>query len=260
MRFRNALIGAVLLSLVLFGADRGGWLASPRSLLGSLTNPLQVGWMRVTQAATDRLGVLGEISSLAQENLALHAENDQYKADNAKLELLQKENETLRAELKVSAERQFNLEAAQVLGVVPSAGTKELLLGRGTTDGIKTGQVVIEGSVVLGKITAVEPEKATLQLLTDPSTELLAKTNRGASGILVGQFQSSDKLTKILQDATVSVGDTVFTSGEDNWPKDLVIGTISKVTRVEGELFQEADVTPALDLGNLEIVFIIRGT
>ena len=260
MRFRNALIVGVLISIILIGLDRAGLLSGPRSLVGTLTNPIQVGWTRVSQAALDRLGIAAEIGSLAGENLALRAENDQYKADNAKLELLRKENETLRTELGVSQVRKFSLEAAQVLGTVPSVGTKELLLDRGSGDGIKTGEVVTVGSVALGKIVAVEGDKSTLQLLTDPSAQVLARTSQGATGILVGQFQSSDKLTKILQDETVSVGDTVFTSGEDGWPKNLVIGTVSKVTRVEGELFQEADVTPSLDPGRLDIVFIIKGS
>lgn len=260
MRFRNALIAAAVSCLILLGLDRAGLLAGPRAAVGTLTNPIQVGWTRVSQAALDRLSIAAKIGSLAEENLALRAENDQYKADNAKLELLRKENETLRMELGVSQARKFNLEAAQVLGAVPSVGAKELLLGRGSADGVKIGDVVTSGSVALGRIVTVEGEKSTLQLLTDPSAQVLARTSQGATGILVGQFQSSDKLTKILQDETVSIGDTVFTSGEDGWPKDLVIGTVSKVTRVEGELFQEGDVTPSLDAGRLGVVFIIKGS
>lgn len=260
MRFRSGLVTLALVSLFLFSLDRAGALSVPRTLLGNAVNPLQVGWTRITQAALDRLGSIEQIGSLAEDNLSLRRENDQLKADNAELELLKNENVTLRQQLGVAADRGLRLAAAQVLGQPPSTTSRELILDQGSANGIKVGQIVIVGSVALGKVISVEPEKSTLQLLTDPAAQVLAKTSHGAKGLLIGQFQSSAKLTKILQEEVVNVGDQVMTAGGDGWPKDLIIGQVVRLARQEGELFQEAEVKPALRSADLEIVFIILGS
>jgi rod shape-determining protein MreC len=57
----------------------------------------------------------------------------------------------------------------------------------------------------------------------------------------------------------VQKGDIVLTSGlGGNFPKNLLIGQVTAVRQRDIELFQEADVAPAVNLGKLEIVFVIR--
>ncbi|NIV38763.1 MAG: rod shape-determining protein MreC, partial [Anaerolineae bacterium] len=60
------------------------------------------------------------------------------------------------------------------------------------------------------------------------------------------------------QGDTVSVGDTVFTSGlGGNFPRQLLIGQIIEADRKDYELYQSAIVQPTVDFDHLEAVLII---
>ena len=62
----------------------------------------------------------------------------------------------------------------------------------------------------------------------------------------------------IPQGDTVDVGDVVFTSGlGGNLPKRLVIGQVASVHKSDVEMFQEADIIPAVNLRDLESVMIL---
>ena len=53
-------------------------------------------------------------------------------------------------------------------------------------------------------------------------------------------------------------GDIVITSGfGGSFPKGLVIGQVSRVSRRDYEMFQQAVVRPTVDFGGLEQVLII---
>jgi rod shape-determining protein MreC len=56
----------------------------------------------------------------------------------------------------------------------------------------------------------------------------------------------------------IQAGDRVITSGlTGGFPKGLAIGTITRVNRVEGDLFQSAEILPEVDFSRLEEVLVI---
>ena len=58
--------------------------------------------------------------------------------------------------------------------------------------------------------------------------------------------------------SSIEVGDRVVTSGlTGEFPKGLMIGTITRVDKVEGELFQSAEILPDVDLSRLEEVLVV---
>ena len=60
------------------------------------------------------------------------------------------------------------------------------------------------------------------------------------------------------QDIPISENELVMTSGlGGNFPPDLVIGRVTQFEQSASELFQEAEVRPAVDFDRLEIVLII---
>lgn len=253
------LVIAVITALVLLSLDRAGILAGPRQALGNLMAPLQIGWYRTSLTISDKLLTISQIGSLSADNLKLRQENDQLKAKLAELGEVAKENSTLRKQLETPETTSFKLLVAQVVGALPTAVGKELQLAAGGSQGVKEGQVVTLGNVGLGQIASTTADRSTLRLTTDPQSKILATTGKGAHGVLVGEFQASARLTKVTQDETLNIGDVVFTTGEGDWPKRLVLGEITKVNKKDNELFQEAEVKPLANLDQLEEVFIIVG-
>ena len=79
-----------------------------------------------------------------------------------------------------------------------------------------------------------------------------------ASGLVEGQADGSLVMGAIPQGDTVSVGDTVFTSGlGGNFPRQILIGQVTAVERKDYALYQEATVEPTVDFQHLESVLII---
>jgi rod shape-determining protein MreC len=63
----------------------------------------------------------------------------------------------------------------------------------------------------------------------------------------------------INKDAEVRVGDEVETSGMGGiFPRSIMVGRVSKIYRDDTGLYQCADIVPAVDLSNLDIVFLIE--
>lgn len=259
MSWRTQFVTISIAVVLVIGFGRAGYLDGPRNVLATVLNPFQVGWYRLGQITSEKFGLITQIGTLSSDNFRLREDYDKLKSELAGLEAVQKDNLILRQQLGSSETRGFQLIAAQTLGFVPAIGTKELLLSVGSSGGAKIGQAVVNGKVVLGRISSVQSDRSTLRLLTDPQSRVVVSTLTGARGILVGQFQSSSKLTKVLQDEKLNVGDVVFTSGEDDWPVRLVIGEIIKVVKRDNELFQEAEVRPLVNYDKLQVVFIITG-
>jgi rod shape-determining protein MreC len=259
LKNRQLAAGLLITALLILGLDRVGILNGPRLALGGALIPIQIGWNRLGQSLIEKLTIVTEIGNLSSDNLKLRDENDHLKADLAQVGILKKENESLKAQLKTPQTASLRLVAADTLGFIPAAGTRQLLLSIGEAQGVKVGQAVVSGSSVLGKIATVRSDRSTLRLLTDPQAKILVRTSHDAKGILVGQFQSATKLTKVLQEESLNTGDLVLTSGEEDWPTNLVIGQIIKVIKRDNELFQEADVAPLLNYGRLQTVFVVVG-
>jgi rod shape-determining protein MreC len=96
-------------------------------------------------------------------------------------------------------------------------------------------------------------------LIIDQSSLVSALTqSTRASGLIQGQADASLTLHNVLQSDTLSVGDTVFTSGlGGNFPRQILIGQITKVERKDYELYQTAAVQATVDFDHLEAVLII---
>ncbi len=74
----------------------------------------------------------------------------------------------------------------------------------------------------------------------------------------MGRDRSTCLMKYIPLEAEIRVGDRIVTSGMGGvFPKGLVIGTVTQVTKREADLYQEALVKPNADLMRLEEVFVI---
>lgn len=257
MKRSSLALSLVIISLFLFGLDRAGLLNGPRQAASGLLTPVQLGWYRLQRGVGDQLAVVTQIGSLGQDNLKLREDNDALKATLVKLTNVQRENEALQRQLGSTVAKTFTLLTTQAVGFLPTPGTKELLLSAGNAQGVSLDAAVVDGDAGLGKVISVEVDRSTLRLITDPQSKVLVVTSKGAKGLLVGQFLSSAKLTKVLQEESLNVGDTIMTTGEDGWPARLVLGEVTKVAKIDNEIFQEAEMRPLVDFDHIDTVFVI---
>lgn len=249
---KRNLISLFFLALVILALERVGLLRG----LTSVGQPLQLAFYATTQNLKESFSTIFEIGSLREKNSQLSETTAFLEAENGRLKKLEEENKLLRDQLGIKQPEGVTLTQASVLGYSLATSRGFINLDKGEKAGIKVGDLALLAEIVLGKVSSVGPNSAQIQLLSDPESKILGETEAKAKGVVVGDFGSRMKLTKVLLDDDLQPGELVFTSGEEGMPKGLVVGKISKVKRLEAELFQEAEIEPLVDLNKLEIVFL----
>jgi rod shape-determining protein MreC len=154
---------------------------------------------------------------------------------------------------------------ADVIAQDPSGFKRALAIDRGATDGLDEGMVVLSksGSLV-GVVSLAYEEFAWLRLISDPNSavNITVLTEGGESsearGVAVGDLRSSLSLEMLPTEAAIQEGDLVITSGlGGNYPRTLLLGSVTSVEEKPQALSKRAMMEPAADLSSLDTVLII---
>jgi rod shape-determining protein MreC len=136
---------------------------------------------------------------------------------------------------------------------------KTLLINQGTSEGLRVGLAVLSDQGVVGRIIETSWHASRVLLMIDENSNIDALIQRSrAQGILQGAGAMGGNLKYISRTEEVLVGDVVLSAGLAGvFPKGLLLGTVTGVSRREGGLFQKIDVAPAVDFGKLEEVMAV---
>lgn len=202
---------------------------------------------------------------IKKENTRLKSELAQLSKDAKDFDELKAQNEKLRMMLDIKNENSdMDLVATSVISYGFESWKSTLKLDKGLKDGIKTGDVVITHSGLVGKITEVGRDYSVVTTLIDTSSKVSAKLERLDAFCMVSGDTSvfNDKLLMVKyinSESDISVGDVLHTSGDGGvYPKGLVIGKITKVTQNGDSLSKDAIVEPIVDISSLKDVLVIK--
>jgi rod shape-determining protein MreC len=196
---------------------------------------------------------------------------------------LRAENEGLRAELLDLAEANLQLREAlvssghldqivemrdgfevpmlpsTVAGLDVSPFFRSILVDRGSGHGVMAGNPVITHEGVVGLVTRTSEHAAKAMLVLDRQSAVDAVIQRSRTrGMVRGRGTGEPKFEFEARGGDVEVGDLVLTSGLGGvYPKGLKLGEVSALTDPGSSLIQFATVSPAVNFGRLEQVFLI---
>ncbi len=264
-RFHN-LIPVLLVVVTFIGlvSHRAGLLQPVESLFLRVTAPLQEGVSGVAGQFGQLAQTVRDLRTLRQRNQELEAENARLFLDNVRLREIAVEASLLRDLLDVpQVSASFEVQGARVAGNIigqdPSNLQRYVMLDVGEEAGIARNMPVVNDRGLVGRITEAGVGWSRVLLITDMSSSVNALTqSTRASGVVQGQPDGSLVMESIPQADTVSVGDTVFTSGlGGNFPRQILIGQVIEVQRKDYELYQTAVIQPTVDFQHLEIVLVI---
>lgn len=204
------------------------------------------------------VGVEAQREKLAQDNARLKAELEE--AQHAAQRTTQLEKLLgLKTHSKVPsvAARVVAAESSPFFRVVRI----RLELGRDDAD-VKPGMPVVAADGVVGRVQRVAGSFADVLLAVDPKCAIdVVDPRTGARGIVHGVASDNQyraRMEYLLKQDEVAVGDDVVTSGIGGpFPRDLPIGKITTVGKRDVGLYQEAEVTPAVDFNRLEHVLVL---
>lgn len=157
----------------------------------------------------------------------------------------------------------INKTTAKVISRSSSASSHNLVIDKGSLDGIAANSPVITSVGLVGKTATPDPHTTKVILLTDELCLVSAKVEGTLEqGILSGKraaqaVQPQLHLRFLSRFAKINVGASVYSSGEGGvFPADLLLGRVKQFKT--GDVSGEAIVEPAVEFSTLDQVFVIE--
>ena len=263
-KVKVVLILAVLLAagLAIIGNLTG---ATPADMLvqGVLT-PLRSGVSSLTAQAEQFYNYMFRYEALEAENAALRQQLAKLEDDTLRADALQRENERLKEllELKTSEEN-FKLVDSYIISWSSNDWTKSFTVNRGSAHGIEVGMCAItESKAVVGLVTEVGTNYAVVKSVLDSSLEISATiASSGYSGMVQGGYATEQegmlRMDYIPSSAVIRNKDQVVTAGSTVYPRNLILGYVVDAGFDDTNVAKYAILQPAVDIDNLEQVFIL---
>ena len=141
-------------------------------------------------------------------------------------------------------------------------------IDKGENDGVRRGMAVVTAGGVVGQVLRATGGYADVLLITDGNSRVGVRVQRsrargtasGTGGVepLRLDAEGSLKLENVLTSEDLANDDLVVTSGTDGiFPPGLVVGKVAAVRREKSDLFQRAQILPAVNFGKLEEVGVL---
>jgi len=247
-RYRNI---AVLLVVILAQIVLLAWQVKSDSDV-----PLVRVWAvtAVTPVASTIETIRNTTTGIFSSYFELKNAREQSRQLRSEVDKLRLENQLLKNELG-SAQRAEELAGfqtrtpskmigARVIGATPGAGSKSVLIDRGSTSGVRRGMAVVTPDGIVGRVLAVFPFASQVLSVTDPGFAAGVESQKNhIHGILKG-LGNSARVDFVPTGQKVETGELFFTSGEDRiFPKGLPVGKVTSVK--DGGNFQDIIVQPA---------------
>lgn len=196
---------------------------------------------------------------VSEENRRLHRDIQQLRGRNVELQEMVVASQRLARLLELKEKLGPRTVAAQVIGRDATNWYRSVVLDKGARDGIRVEMGVITPDGVVGRVVKTTPFSSVVLLITDPNNAVTGLIQRTRDeGIVEGTAQGRARLKYIPLLSTVRTGDVVVTSGlAGGFPRRLAIGTITRIDKEEGDLFQSAEIAPEVDFLKYEEVLVI---
>ena len=148
-----------------------------------------------------------------------------------KLNLLKKDNKRLREIL--SLQESYNNEniSAAVISRKTGSWWRQLILNKGSKDGVEIGNIVIGPGGLLGRVKNTSLFTSSVTLITSPESKLGVWVDRiQINGLLVGLGDDYPSLILYSKDADIKVGDFVSSSPASTLlPPNIPIGIVQSI-------------------------------
>ncbi len=199
--------------------------------------------------------------ALRVENGALKAEVDSLRAELLRLRDAEEDKGRLLELFGAQPTPPPGTFPARLIAVESSGPFQTALLDRGAGDGLQLDGVVLARSGLLGRVIALGPRTARVQLLADNTAAvgvLLTHASRGGRvAVAKGDGQGGVSVEYVPTIEQVEPNDVLISSGTDGlYPGGLPVGRVKAVKRNK-TLFWEIQVSPAADAHRESIVFVL---
>ena len=234
------------------------------NVVGTILSPVRAGVAAIDRQAQRYYNYMFSYESLEAENAELQRQVLDMQEQVRDAEALQRENEWLKALLKLSDEHaDYEFLTAYIISWDSSDYKSAFTIGKGTNAGLEEGMcAVTENGQVIGLVTKVGVNWATITTIMDSSLEISASiASSGYGGVVQATFLEDGseilRMNYLLTDAIVKNNDQVVTTGSTLYPRGLLLGYITNASLDETGVAKYATLEPSCDFDKLEQIAII---
>lgn len=231
-----------------------------RSVLISLVTPIY--WIADTPSRLMYWGETTMVSraTLIEENKQLRQKQQLLAGKLIKFEALQAENKRLHSLLNSSAIISDRVLAAEVIGVSSDPLLHSVVVNKGSTDDVVTGQPLIDSSGLMGQVVEVGFTSARVVLITDASHAVPVQVNRnGVRAVAEGTGLITElDIPHIPVTTDIKQGDLLVSSGLGGvFPSGYPVATVTSVNEDPGHAFLIVKAKPTALLNQRRNVLLV---
>jgi len=221
-----------------------------RTALGDALAPIYVVLSEPLGQIRAAVTGIADLWDMRAENAQLREENARLRQWQATALTLDAENRRLKAELHWVPDPAVNFVAARAVADAGGVYARAVLLAVGPNHFIRRGEIALDQSGLVGRVTEVGARTARVLLITDLNSRIpVILEPSGGHAIMTGTNGPRPRLLYWSDGAPPREGERVVTSPEaDAFPANLPVGT------VRFSAANVPEVQPAAQLDRLEVV------
>jgi rod shape-determining protein MreC len=264
-RYVVAVLVLAALTLVTIDARSNGTgvTTDVRSKAHDVFSPLQ----RVTHAALQPVGnfFTGAVDygALKQENIRLRDEVAALQRQQVQSAAEQAAAEQVLAEQNLPFVSGIPTVTSEIIDNGSANFENSVTINKGTSSGIAVGQPVVAAGGLVGTVSSVSRNVATVVLLTDPTFVVGVKLTGGNTGSAAGSGRGQPLRVNVVTTAqtppSMKKGDDVVTSGLDleKFPPNIPVGKVLSATTTPGASEPDITLTPMVDFSQLTYLQVL---
>lgn len=263
---RLLLVLLIAIAFALITVDIRGGEESPvdgaRQAAATVFGPVQNGVAKAVDPVGNAIGAVrdsGErhdrVTLLERENAALKQRLGSDDRNRSRVKELDKL-------LKTAGAGQYGIKAAEVIAIGAAQGFSwTVTIDAGAADGLKRDMTVLNGDGLVGRVTTVGPNTATVLLANDPDFTVGTRMEKSNElGFATGQGDQPLNVQLLNGKAKVKNGDRLVTFGSSKdrpFVPGVPVGQVVRVDPSGGDLTRDIYVRPYVGFSKLDFVGVV---
>lgn len=197
---------------------------------------------------------------LLAQNEALNARLLILERRALKYAALASENKELRQLMNSSEVLDDRVIVGEVVAVSPDPFSHEIVINKGSRDGVKVGQAILDANGLMGQIQQTSSFTSRVLLVSDSSHAVPVEVVRnGLRAVLLGNGDANVlELVHVPDTADIREGDLLVSSGlGGRFPKGYPVAEVASITQEPGEPFVEIQARPKAELNRSRLVLVV---
>lgn len=265
-RSKYILIGLSAFCVILIGITsfKDGFLNPLRSGIGYFLNPIQSGVNRAGTSLYNGITNYSTLKNAMEERQVLQDKIDSLIEENNRLQAEQFELDRLRSLYELDQEyMQYEKIGARVIAKDSGDWFQVFRINKGSADGVRVDANVIAGGGLVGIVTDVGANYATVRSIIDDVSRVSGMAQQSGdrcfvAGDLTLFGEGRLRITDISKDGDIKEGDRIVTSNiSSKFLPGILIGYATDITTDPTRLTKSGYLIPTAHFDSLQEVLVI---